>query len=106
MISGEKDGVIAGTTPIPGADAFGGTTNVKTTNFALNGSYRINEQWSIGAGIDIIYGEGELKRTTTEYEGTKAQLTDVDASATTVGFNLGTVFEMDENNRFGLSLPL
>ena len=95
-----------GTTPkglIPGADAFGGTTIVKTTNFALNGSYRINEQWSIGAGIDVIHGEGELKRTTTATNGTKTTLTDVDASATTVGFNLGTVFEMDENNRFGLS---
>lgn len=88
---------------VPGPDAFGGVTNVSTTNFALNGSYRINEQWSIGGGIDVIYGEGELKRTTTTATGTKVTLTNVDASATTVGFNLGTVFELDENNRFGLS---
>jgi len=113
VISTVTAGPTAGTTPIPGADAFGGTTNVKTTNFALNGSYRINEQWSIGGGIDVIYGEGELKRKSTNMTtlvdnrptGTNGSFTftNVDASATTVGFNLGTVFELDENNRFGLS---
>jgi len=99
----------------PGADAFGGVTNVTTMNFLLAGSYRINEQWSIGGGLDIIYGEGELKRqsnmniavagtppTDTGLDRT-SKLMDIDASAWTVGFNLGTVFELDSNNRFGLS---
>ncbi len=49
------------TAVIPGADAFGGTTNVSSMNLLIAGSYRINEQWSLGAGLDIIYGEGELK---------------------------------------------
>ncbi|WCP68006.1 outer membrane protein transport protein [Vibrio tubiashii] len=95
-------------TPVPGADAFGGITNVTTTNIALLSSYRINEQWSVGGGLDIIYGEGELKRTTTMNNTilggtTDAELMNIDASGWAVGFNLGTVFEMDENNRFGLS---
>jgi long-chain fatty acid transport protein len=97
---------------VPGADAFGGVTNVTTTNILLAGSYRINEQWSVGGGLDIIYGEGELKRQSemnviagTSPTGTTStqQLMDIDASGWTVGFNLGTVFELDENNRFGLS---
>ncbi|NOJ22437.1 outer membrane protein transport protein [Vibrio coralliilyticus] len=98
---------------VPGADAFGGITNVSTTNILLAGSYRINEQWSVGGGLDIIYGEGELKRqstmnvvqvpsTSTGTTNTQ-QLMDIDASGWAFGFNLGTVFEMDENNRFGLS---
>lgn len=108
--------LVNGTTPVqavPGADGFGGVTNVTTTNIALLGSYRINEQWSIGGGLDIIYGEGELKRQSTmnvvqvpsTATGTTStqQLMDIDASGWAVGFNLGTVFEMDENNRFGLS---
>ncbi|MCG9583111.1 outer membrane protein transport protein [Vibrio tubiashii] len=107
---------VNGTTPVqavPGADAFGGITNVTTTNIALLGSYRINEQWSVGGGLDIIYGEGELKRQSTmnvvQVPSTPTgttntqQLMDIDASGWAVGFNLGTVFEMDENNRFGLS---
>lgn len=98
---------------VPGADAFGGTTNVSSMNLLFAGSYRINEQWSIGAGIDVIYGEGELKRdstmnvvsTTTGPTGTTTtqNLMDVDASGWGVGFNLGAVYELDENNRFGLS---
>ncbi len=100
---------------VPGADGFGGVTNVTTTNIALLGSYRINEQWSIGGGLDIIYGEGELKRQsemnvvvagsppTATGTTSKQQLMDIDASGWAVGFNLGTVFELNENNRFGLS---
>ncbi|AIW13524.1 outer membrane protein transport protein [Vibrio tubiashii] len=97
---------------VPGADGFGGVTNVTTTNIALLGSYRINEQWSVGGGLDIIYGEGELKRqsemnvlagTTPTGTTSTQQLMDIDASGWAVGFNLGTVFELDENNRFGLS---
>ncbi|KGY12909.1 aromatic hydrocarbon degradation protein [Vibrio tubiashii] len=106
---GAKTGVVAGSTVVPGADAFGGVTNVTTTNILLAASYRINEQWSIGGGLDIIYGEGELKRQSemnvlaAPGTTTTQQLMDIDASGWAVGFNLGTVFELDENNRFGLS---
>ena len=100
-------------TVVPGADAFGGTTNVSSMNLLFAASYRINEQWSVGGGIDVIYGEGELKRDSTMNvvvagvgpTGTtsKQNLMDVDASGWGVGFNLGAVYELDENNRFGLS---
>ncbi|MEZ8822839.1 outer membrane protein transport protein [Vibrio amylolyticus] len=107
----------AGTTVVPGADAFGGTTNVSSMNLLLAASYRINDQWSIGGGLDIIHGEGELKRQSemnniTTPDGvnftptgttTTSNLMDVDASGWGVGFNLGAVYEMNENNRFGLS---
>lgn len=73
-------------------------------NLLLAASYRINEQWSIGGGLDVIYGQGELKRKT-NFQGaaTDTQLLDVDADGVGVGFNLGAVFELNENNRFGLS---
>ncbi|MDE1225498.1 outer membrane protein transport protein [Vibrio aestuarianus] len=98
------------------ASEYGGLTDVKSINFGLAGSYRINEQWSIGAGLDLIYGQGTMKRyasatlaaglsqklQTTIPAGTA--LLDVDkADGWAVGFNLGTVYELDENNRFGLA---
>ncbi|MGD8117605.1 outer membrane protein transport protein [Vibrio sp. TRT 29B02] len=100
---------LGGAVVTPGADAFGGVTNVSTMNFLLAASYRINEQWSVGGGLDIIYGEGELKR---QSPGTSSvvpslpltdDLVNVDADGWALGFNVGTVFELDENNRFGLS---
>ncbi|WP_165310686.1 outer membrane protein transport protein [Vibrio ziniensis] len=90
------------------ASEYGGTTDVKSANFGLAGSYRLNEQLSFGAGLDIIYGQGTFKRSTSAViqsatgipQGTA--LVDIDkADGWAVGFNLGTVYELDENNRFG-----
>ncbi|WP_100753132.1 outer membrane protein transport protein [Vibrio salilacus] len=97
--------ILPGPTAIPGADAFGGTTNLSTMNLLLAASYRLNEQWSFGGGLDVIYGQGELKRKT-NFQGSPApeqELLDIDADGFGFGFNLGTVFELNENNRFGLS---
>jgi long-chain fatty acid transport protein len=82
------------------ANEYGGLTDVKSMNFGLSASYRINQQWSVGAGLDIVYGEGKLQRSNQNLGGT---LLDVDADGVGVGFNLGTVFELDDRNRFGLS---
>ncbi|MDD1792418.1 outer membrane protein transport protein [Enterovibrio sp. ZSDZ42] len=88
------------------ATEYGGLTDVKSFNFGVAGSYRLNDQWSFGAGLDIIYGEGTMKRTAGDQVlGIKGQdLLNVDgATGTAIGFNVGTVFELNENNRFGLS---
>jgi long-chain fatty acid transport protein len=82
-----------------GARAFGGTTKISSINYTLNVAYRINEQWSVGGGIDIVDGQGELKREVAP--GVSAL--DIDASGIGLGFNLGTVFELNDNNRFGLA---
>lgn len=86
------------------ADIFGGLTKVRSVNFQGSVSYRLNEQWSLGAGVDIISGTGELKRNFKALGmiGDKAAL-DVKADGIGFGWHLGTVFELDANNRFGLS---
>ena len=84
------------------ASEYGGYTEVKSLNLGLATSYRLNKQWSLGAGVDIIYGAGELQRTTSVYLREDPVL-DVDADGVALGFNLGTVFELDDHNRFGLS---
>ncbi|MCJ2377306.1 outer membrane protein transport protein [Vibrio sp. ZSDZ34] len=87
------------------AKVFGGTTKIESINYALAASYRLNEQWSFGAGLDIISGAGELKRETSPGTPGFGQTTalNVDASGIGLGFNLGTVFELNQNNRFGLA---
>ncbi len=95
------------------AAEYGGLTDVMSINFGLAGSYRLNEQWSFGAGLDLIYGEGTMKRTAGAAFGpgqppfvppAGTPLLDVDgATGWAVGFNLGTVYELDENNRFGFA---
>ncbi|MGF1744513.1 outer membrane protein transport protein [Vibrio minamisatsumaniensis] len=80
---------------------FGGLTDVKSVNFGLAGSYRLNEQWSFGAGLDLIYGQGKLQRPNPL--GMPGDALNVDADGWALGFNVGTVFELDKNNRFGLA---
>jgi long-chain fatty acid transport protein len=81
---------------------YGGLTDVKSANFGLSGSYRLNEQWSLGLGLDLIYGQGKLERKTSQYLGSSTAL-EADADGWALGFNLGTVYELDEHNRFGFS---
>ncbi len=92
------------------ASEYGGLTDVKSFNLGLAGSYRLNQEWSFGVGLDLIYGQGTMKRfaSATLAAGAKVPtgtpLLNVDkADGWAVGFNLGTVYELDENNRFGLS---
>ncbi|MBY7853892.1 outer membrane protein transport protein [Vibrio fluvialis] len=98
---------------------YGGKTEILSMNFGLAGSYRLNKQWSFGAGLDVIYGQGTLKRSFSDeyYTGPVVDTTtgmlnalngynavDVDkADGWGLGFNVGTVWELDDNNRFGLS---
>ncbi|MDN3715586.1 long-chain fatty acid transporter [Vibrio breoganii] len=85
--------------------AFGGETDILSMNIGLSGSYRLNEQWSFGAGLDIIYGKGTIRRGAQELGAPPAiQAVNIqDADGWGVGFNVGTVYELNENNRFGLS---
>ncbi|WP_342607313.1 outer membrane protein transport protein [Vibrio tritonius] len=98
------------------AAEYGGLTDVKSFNFGLAGSYRLNKEWSFGAGIDLIYAQGTMKRNASAVVAgaasaqlnqtipTGTSLLNVDkADGLAVGFNVGTVYELDENNRFGLA---
>tara|TARA_Y100001956_G_scaffold81914_1_gene100984 strand:+ start:890 stop:2200 length:1311 start_codon:yes stop_codon:yes gene_type:complete len=92
------------------ASEYGGLTDVKSMNVGIAGSLRINEQWSVGAGLDLVYGQGKLERSLSsdlnvpgQPQLTGAKALDADASGFAVGFNVGTVYELNENNRFGFS---
>ena len=80
------------------ANLFGGKTSIKSMNLGTSLSYRLTDNFSIGAGLDLIYGMGELKRT---YKGITA--VDIDATGTALGWNAGIVYEINDDHRFGLS---
>ncbi|MGI2066096.1 OmpP1/FadL family transporter [Shewanella sp. MF08487] len=75
-----------------------GKTEVTTINFNTSLSYRINDMFSIGAGIDAVYGEGRLTR-----DAGLTPLVDVDADGWAFGGILGATIELNQDNRFGLS---
>ncbi|WP_434356249.1 outer membrane protein transport protein [Parasalinivibrio latis] len=80
------------------ANLFGGLTDVKSVNLGLATSYRINEIWSVGAGLDIIQGSGNLQRQI----GTQKAV-DIDADGIAFGWIAGATFEINKDNRLGFS---
>lgn len=84
----------------PTAKQFGGTTEIQSINYALTASYRINEQISVGGGLDIVQGSGTLKRHTGSLVG---EALNIEADGIGLGGNLGAVYELDERNRFGFA---
>ncbi|WP_413111472.1 OmpP1/FadL family transporter [Thaumasiovibrio sp. DFM-14] len=78
---------------------YGGKTAITSANIGTAISYRVNNQWSFGAGLDLIIGQGEINRDL----GNLLGRVDVDADGIALGFNLGATYEMNDNHRFGLS---
>ncbi|MDO6762494.1 OmpP1/FadL family transporter [Agarivorans sp. 1_MG-2023] len=82
-----------------------GETEIVTSTFNASVSYRINQQFSIGAGLDLIYGEGKLKRAGEIQGGTNVQSTmvDVEADGWALGGIVGATYEINDRNRLGMS---
>ncbi len=83
-----------------------GNTEVTTINLNLSASYRFNEHFSVGAGVDIIYGEGSLTRNgqlPTPAGIVQQDLVDIDADGVGFGGIVGAVYEINANHRFGMS---
>ncbi|MCW3171168.1 OmpP1/FadL family transporter [Shewanella subflava] len=84
-----------------------GNTEVTTINFNASVSYRINDSFSIGLGIDAIKGMGTLTRsgdfTLPVFGEVPLNLVDIDADGWAFGGIVGLAYEINENNRLGLS---
>ncbi|SIN77744.1 outer membrane protein transport protein [Salinivibrio sp. ES.052] len=91
-----------------------GDTALVTMNFNPNIAYKINNQWSVGAGISAIYADAELNRFAgaaapvlngqlgTSYTPT-SRISHLSGDGWGFGWNLGALWEIDENNRLGVS---
>lgn len=95
------------------APTFGGLTSIHSANFGLSLAYQLNSHWSVGGGIDYVYGVGKIERNLFPTAWTqKHRIWDtinqkyainVDAKGGAVGFNVGAIYQLDANNRWGLS---
>lgn len=85
------------------ANEFGGLSDLKTMNAGVSGSFRLNDQFSFGLGLDFITGTGKLKRFNSNIPIIGNDLINVDAEGTGWGWNAGVVYELNKDHRFGLS---
>jgi len=88
------------------AGSAAGTTSIMSVNFNPNISYRVNEQLSLGAGVSFVYATAELERNAGVSMGSFTPTTSVasmEGDGYGFGWNVGALYEVNENNRFGIS---
>lgn len=106
------------------AGSIGGETDLTSINLNLSGSYRLDEQWSFGAGLNLVYAEATLQRRTgavlengvgdprtpldqSDYLvapiSADTKFLDLEGDDITWGWNVGVVYEINDNHRFGLT---
>lgn len=84
---------------------YGGNTDVKSFNLGVVSSYKVNDTLTLGAGLDAIYGEGIFTRPTNTFVNaaySSDKVLDIDANGWALGWNVGAMFELNENNRLGV----
>lgn len=102
------------------AGSVGGKTDLETLNLNLSGAYRLNNNWSFGLGFDAVYARAKIER----YAGDLPQQVDAATGGAFglsglippdtqiahlkgdewgFGWNAGILYELDKNNRWGLT---
>ncbi|NGN98649.1 long-chain fatty acid transporter [Grimontia sp. S25] len=87
-----------------------GDTSLASVNLNPSIAYRVNDQLSLGVGANIVYAIAELNR---HLGGTAPlfgdsftasdKLISMEGDTWGFGWNVGALFELDENNRFGVA---
>ncbi|WP_394211398.1 outer membrane protein transport protein [Enterovibrio calviensis] len=87
------------------AGDIGGDTSLLSVNLNPSISYRINPMFSVGAGVSLIYATGEVNRHygAANPVSPSSKILSWEADDWALGWNLGALVELDENNRFGLA---
>ena len=88
-------------------DSFAATplankSEIKTFYLSPKIAYQIADKWSAGAGFDAVYTEGELTNSLPNSLGGN-RIAKIKGNDWSYGYNLGTIYQCNENTRFGLS---
>jgi len=81
-------------------------SEIATFTVNPNIAYRINEQWSLGAGLDITYGEAKLETTGSDALGGIFKgdtMFGLEGDDTAYSWNVGALYELSPQTRFGLT---
>ncbi|MEI8607996.1 outer membrane protein transport protein [Enterovibrio sp. Hal110] len=84
--------------------AIGGQTELVTINFAGSFAYKVSEQLSLGLGLNAIYADAELKRQAggLSVSAPTTEIAYLAGDGWGFGWNVGGLWEFDENNRLGV----
>ncbi|WP_291973067.1 long-chain fatty acid transporter FadL [Candidatus Symbiopectobacterium sp.] len=91
------------------AGSIGGKTDLLTSNLNLSAAYRLNQHFSFGLGFNAVYADATIVRHAGEL-GTigsgipaSTEIVRLEGKEWGYGWNAGILYEVDKNNRFGLT---
>lgn len=99
------------------AGMYGGKTDLQTANLNLSGAYRLSSNWSFGLGFDAVYAKAKIERyagdASLSFPGAAGNLVGITGPDSQIahlkgdewgyGWNAGILYELDKNNRWGLT---
>ncbi|MCI4190534.1 long-chain fatty acid transporter FadL [Dickeya dianthicola] len=90
------------------AGSIAGKTDLKTSNLNLSAAYRLNQHFSFGLGVNAVYADAKIVRNAGEVGpvlgvSSTSEIMHMDGKEWGYGWNAGILYELDKNNRFGLS---
>ncbi|WP_049848967.1 long-chain fatty acid transporter FadL [Trabulsiella odontotermitis] len=91
------------------AGEYGGKTDLTTVNLNLSGAYRLNDNWSFGLGFNAVYADAKIERYAGEQTAGAglaapgSQIARLKGDEWGFGWNAGILYELDKNNRYGLT---
>ncbi|MFJ5406188.1 long-chain fatty acid transporter FadL [Pectobacterium punjabense] len=94
------------------AGSIGGKTDLLTSNLNLSAAYRLNQHFSFGLGVNAVYADAKITRhlgdlnTLPPINGALPRSTEIaklEGKEWGYGWNAGILYEIDENNRVGLT---
>lgn len=87
------------------AGQIAGETEIVTVNMNASVAYKVSEQFSFGIGLNYIYADATIVRKV----GVNTQIpfstnvVDLEGDDTGYGLNVGLMYQLDENSRFGFN---
>jgi len=94
------------------AGQIAGETEIVTVNMNASVAYKVSEQFSFGIGLNAIYAEAKIIRKFGFVPPVNPAIASIPASADAVnlegddmgyGLNVGLMYQLDENSRFGFN---
>lgn len=91
------------------AGSIGGKTDLLTSNLNLSAAYRLNQHFSFGLGVNAVYADATIVRHLGEASAgvpttsPSTEIARLEGKEWGYGWNAGILYEVDKNNRFGLT---
>ncbi|MGL4221046.1 MAG: porin, partial [Shewanella sp.] len=90
------------------AGFLGGKTDLMTVNANLSAAYRVNQQFSLGLGLNAVYADAELVRHAGILGGilgapASTEIAYLKGDTWAFGWNIGAMWEINEANRLALT---